>query len=167
MGLGADPLVSGAAPPALVFEPMVAADLPQVLEIERLAFAKPWTAGLFLHELKLSFSRLQLARTANGDRRLLGYVCWWVIGDEVHILNLAVRPDARRGGTGRALVQRVLDDAVASAAGSVSLEVRPENEAALALYRSLGFSQIGRRRNYYGPGEDAIIMERRLGSGTA
>jgi ribosomal protein S18 acetylase RimI-like enzyme len=83
----------------------------------------------------------------------------------VHILNLAVRPDARRGGTGRALVQRVLDDAVACSARSVSLEVRPENEAALALYRSLDFSQIGRRRNYYGSGEDAIIMERRLAGG--
>jgi ribosomal-protein-alanine N-acetyltransferase len=149
--------------PALTFAQMVAADLPQVMELERLAFRQqPWTPGLFLHELKLPFSRLQLARTANGDHRLLGYVCWWVIGDEVHILNLAVRPDARRGGTGRALVQRVLDDAVACAAHSVSLEVRPENEAALALYRSLDFSQIGRRRNYYGPGEDAIIMERRL-----
>ena len=58
VGLGTDPLVTGAVPSALVFEPMVAADLPQVLEIERLAFANPWTPGLFLHELKLSFSRL-------------------------------------------------------------------------------------------------------------
>jgi ribosomal-protein-alanine N-acetyltransferase len=151
-------------PSALTFAQMVAADLPQVMELERLAFRQqPWTPGLFLHELKLPFSRLHLARSANGDRRLLGYVCWWVIGDEVHILNLAVRPDARRSGTGRALVQRVLDDAIASQVRSVSLEVRPENEAALGLYTSLGFAATGRRRNYYGAGEDAIIMERRFG----
>jgi ribosomal-protein-alanine N-acetyltransferase len=147
---------------SLIFEQMVAADLPQVLEIERLSFPNPWTAGLFLHELKLSFSRLHLARKANGDRRLLGFVCWWVIGDEIHVLNLAVHPDARRSGTGRALVEHVLEDAGARGAVSVSLEVRPDNEAATGLYRSLGFSNIGLRRNYYGQGEDAAIMERRL-----
>jgi len=147
---------------ALVFEQMVAADLPQVMEIERLAFPKPWTPGLFLHELKLSFSRLHLARAGHGGRRLLGYACWWLIGDEVHILNLAVHPEARRGGTGRALVQRILDDAGAHDVASVSLEVRTDNAAAAALYRSMGFTAAGVRRNYYGQGEDAIIMTRQL-----
>jgi ribosomal-protein-alanine N-acetyltransferase len=150
-------------PPALEFAPMVAADLPQVMEIERLSFASdPWTPGLFLHELKLDFSRLHLARTAGPERRLVGYACWWLVGDEVHILNLAVHPEARGSGAGRALVQRILDDAVAHGAVSVSLEVRPENAAALALYRATGFTRIGLRRNYYGRGEDAVIMERRF-----
>lgn len=148
--------------PPILFEQMVAADLPHVLEIERLAFPNPWTPGLFLHELKLAFSRLVLARTNNAARRLLGYVCWWVVGDEVHILNLAVHPDARRSGTGRALVQRVVDDAIGHGAASVSLEVGRGNESAAALYRSMRFNQIGVRRNYYGEGADAIIMERRL-----
>ncbi len=150
-------------PPPLEFAPMVAADLPQVMEIERLSFAAdPWTPGLFLHELKLDFSRLHLARTGDAARRLVGFACWWLVGDEVHILNLAVHPDARGSGTGRALVQRILDDAVAHGAVSVSLEVRPENAAALALYRSMAFAQIGLRKNYYGRGEDAVIMERRF-----
>jgi ribosomal-protein-alanine N-acetyltransferase len=162
VGVGADPLVTTAVSSGLHFEQMIAADLPQVMELERLSFAKPWTPGLFLHELKLSFSRLHLARSSNGSRRLVGYVCWWLVGEEVHILNLAVHPDARRNGTGRALVQRVLDDAVAHGAGSVSLEVRNDNAAGLGLYRSMGFAQSGLRRNYYGPGEDAVIMERRL-----
>ena len=147
---------------ALVFEQMVAADLPQVMELERLAFPNPWTPGLFLHELKLSFSRLHLARSGNGQRRLLGYVCWWLVGDEVHILNLAEHPDARRGGIGRAWVERVLADAASQHAGSVSLEVRRDNHVAVALYRALGFTEIGLRRNYYGQGDDAVIMERRL-----
>ena len=149
----------------LVFEQMVAADLPEVMEIERLAFPNPWSRGLFLHELKLSFSRLHLARSANGARRLLGYVCWWVVGDEVHILNLAVHPDVRQRGTGRTLVQRVLDDAAVHRAVSVSLEVRRDNAPAAALYRSMGFAEVGVRSNYYGQGEDAIIMERRLPPG--
>jgi [ribosomal protein S18]-alanine N-acetyltransferase len=160
MGLGVDSLVSAAASSELVFEPMVAADLPQVMELERLAFPNPWTPGLFLHELKLSFSRLYLAR--NAARRLLGYACWWLVGDEVHILNVAVHPDARRNGTGRALVQRVVDDALAHNAASVSLEVGRTNEPATALYRSMGFTEVGLRRNYYAQGEDAVIMERRF-----
>jgi ribosomal-protein-alanine N-acetyltransferase len=150
-------------PAALDFAPMVAADLPQVMEIERLSFASdPWTPGLFLHELKLDFSRLHLARTTDAVHRLVGYACWWLVGDEVHILNLAVHPEARGTGAGRALVQRILDDAVAHGAVSVSLEVRPANAAALGLYRALGFTQIGLRKNYYGRGEDAVIMERRF-----
>jgi ribosomal-protein-alanine N-acetyltransferase len=150
-------------PPALEFAPMVAADLPQVMEIERLSFATdPWTPGLFLHELKLDFSRLHLARTADAEHRLVGYACWWAVGDEVHILNLAVHPRARGCGAGRALVQHILDDAVAHHAASVSLEVRPENAGALALYRAMGFAAIGVRKHYYGRGEDAVIMERRL-----
>jgi ribosomal-protein-alanine N-acetyltransferase len=146
----------------LVFTPMVAADLGEVMEIERQAFPTPWTPGLFLHELKLDFSRLELARRDDGAGELIGYACWWLIGDEVHILNLAVCPTARRTGAGRALVQRVLDDARARGAHSISLEVRHANTAAMALYRAMGFSPIGRRRNYYGSGEDAVIMERRL-----
>ncbi len=147
----------------LVFAPMVAADLPQVMELERLSFpVQPWTPGLFLHELKLDFSRLELARTANAARHLVGYACWWLVGDEIHILNLAVHPDARRSGAGRALVQRILDDAVAHQVGSVSLEVRHDNDAGAALYRAMGFARIGLRKNYYGRGEDAVIMERRL-----
>jgi len=161
MGISADSLVK-TQPSGLVFAQMVATDLPEVMELERLAFDKPWTPGLFLHELKLSFSRLHLARRSDTARRLLGYVCWWVVGDEVHILNLAVHPSARRGGTGRALVQRVVDDALAHRAESVSLEVRHDNAPALALYGQMGFSPAGVRRNYYGPGDNAVIMERRL-----
>ena len=59
-------------------------------------------------------------------------------------------------------MQRILDDAIAHGAVSVSLEVRPENAAALGLYRAMGFTQIGLRKNYYARGEDAVIMEYRL-----
>jgi ribosomal-protein-alanine N-acetyltransferase len=148
--------------PAMVFEPMVPADLPAVMEIERLAFDAPWTPGLFLHELKIPFSRLMLARAAGGRKDVAGYVCWWLVGDEVHILNLAVHPDWRRRGTGRALVGLVLDEASLHDAASVSLEVRRENSAAQALYRSLAFVDCGVRRNYYGRGQDAIVMFRHL-----
>jgi len=143
---------------AFSFESMTADDLGEVMEIERLAFDSPWTAGLFLHELKLPFSRLIVARTVNGSRKLIGYACWWTVGDEVHIHNLAVHPDYRRGGVGHALVERVLFDAAQHRVRSVSLEVRHDNEAARQLYRSFGFADRGVRKHYYGRGEDAIIM---------
>ena len=152
--------------PSVVFEPMTAEDLGGVMEIERLAFESPWTPGLFLHELKIPFSRLLVARTANGSRKLVGYVCWWVVADEVHILNLAVHPDYRRTGLGSGLIELVLADAAAQQAGSVSLEVRQSNEAARCLYRTFGFSDRGVRRHYYGRGEDAIIMTKELRAAT-
>jgi ribosomal protein S18 acetylase RimI-like enzyme len=126
-------------PPALEFAPMVAADLPQVMEIERLSFAAdPWTPGLFLHELKLDFSRLHLARTGDAARRLVGYACWWLVGDEVHILNLAVHPEARGTGAGRALIEAVYAEADAAGAPNVYWLTQEFNATARRLYDRVG-----------------------------
>ena len=132
------------------------------MEIERQVFPEPWTPGLFLHELKVPFSRVTLLRASNGRRMTLGYVCRWIVGQEGHILNLAVHPNHRGRGLGRMLVESVIADAMAAGAGSVTLEVRRGNESAIALYRKLGFVEKGVRRNYYAKGEDAIVMTRVL-----
>jgi [ribosomal protein S18]-alanine N-acetyltransferase len=139
---------------------MAREDLDAVMEIERCSFPQPWSPGLFLHELKVPFSKTILAHMSNGSRDLLGYVCRWLVGDEVHILNLAVRPDRRHSGVGRALVELVVQEAEERGASMVTLEVRRDNTAAMALYRGFGFSERGVRRNYYGRGEDAVIMSR-------
>lgn len=144
----------------LTFEPMQVEDLPEVMEIERRSFPQPWTPGLFLHELKVPFSRTTILRTSNGTRATLGYVCRWLVGDEVHILNIAVHPEHRNRGLGRQLVESVVAEADQSGARLVTLEVRRENVSARTLYRKLGFVDAGVRRNYYGRGEDAIIMSR-------
>lgn len=167
MGLRPHPLVNypaAVATPAFTFSPMRAEDLDAVMEIERRSFPEPWTPGLFLHELKVPFSKTILAHTASGAA-LVGYICRWLVGDEVHILNLAVRPEERKTGIGRTLVELVLQEAVEHRATIVTLEVRRENTAAMALYRSLGFSECGVRRNYYGRGQDAIIMSRGFRAG--
>jgi len=148
--------------PVVQFSPMESGDLDAVLEIERRSFPTPWSAGLFLHELKIPFSKTTLARLTNGTTRVVGYVCRWLVGDEVHILNLAVDPDLRRAGIGRALVDLVLAEAATAGVRSVTLEVRRGNEAAIGLYRRFGFTETGVRRHYYGRGEDAIIMTRTL-----
>lgn len=150
------------ATPNVTFADMRAEDLDAVLEIERRSFPEPWSPGLFLHELKVPFSKTILARTANGDHELLGYICRWLVGDEVHILNLAVRPEERQSGLGRTLVMLVMDEAQERGVSVITLEVRRENVAAMGLYRAMGFSEQGARRNYYGRGHDAIIMSCRL-----
>jgi len=144
----------------LIFTPMRAEDLGAVMEIERRSFPEPWTPGLFLHELRVPFSKTVLARSINGSNEIVGYVCRWLVGDEVHILNLATHPERRRSGIARTLVELVLDEAVQVGARLITLEVRRENTEAIALYRSFGFAECGVRRNYYGRGNDAIIMSR-------
>lgn len=169
LGVGTDPLVTAIVSVmkhTLVIEPMSSADLPEVMEIERLAFESPWNQGLFLRELKLPFAQLMVVRSVNGRRALAGYVCWWTVGDEVHIHNLAVHPDQRRNGVGRFMVQHVLDDAARRSVQSVSLEVRHDNESAVLLYRGFGFSNRGVRKHYYGRGSDAIIMTKELAAAT-
>ncbi len=138
-------------------------DLPQIIEIERLAFDHPWSRDSFLRELSLPFSRTIVATTSNGLSEVIaGYLCRWLVADECHILNVAVDPDTRRVGVGA----RLMDDAIAEArrekARFVTLEVRRSNLPARSLYRKLHFEERRLRKNYYGSGEDAIVMELRL-----
>lgn len=96
----------------------------------------------------------------------LGFALTWRAADEVHLLDLAVDPGARRRGIGRALLRAVLEDAERSGAALVVLEVRASNDAALALYGALGFARTGVRRAYYSDnGEDAIVMQKHLAPG--
>jgi ribosomal-protein-alanine N-acetyltransferase len=142
---------------------MAPSHLPHVLEIERLSFPTPWSPGLFLHELKLPFSRVRVAHTSgNGNSALVGYVCWWLVAEEAHILNLAVHPDHRRRGIAATFVDLVVADATEQKATCVTLEVRRDNVPAQELYGRFGFDECGVRRNYYGRGDDAIIMTRQV-----
>ena len=138
---------------------MVVDDLPEVVAIERASFPNPWTGPLFLQELQVRFSRILLA--CDPDGAIAGYVCRWVVADEVHVLNVAVHPRARGRGLGAALMEEVLAEARRREVRAVTLEVRRSNEAGRRLYESFGFEQVGERPNYYGRGEDALIL--RLG----
>jgi ribosomal-protein-alanine N-acetyltransferase len=145
------------------FEPMRREDVPAVVEVERRCFAAPWTAGQFKHELKIPFSRTIIAWSEAAAGRIAGYICRWVVGDEVSILNIAVDPDFQRQGLGREMVEIIVDEAHALGASSIALEVREKNAAARVLYTSLGFTEAGIRRNYYGKDDHAIVMCRSLG----
>jgi [ribosomal protein S18]-alanine N-acetyltransferase len=133
-------------------------DLPRIMEIERLAFPAPWTLASFQRELTLPFSRIMVAIPADSGP-IAGFLCRWLIADECHILNIAVHPDSRRLGIGAVLIAETLNEAKSTGAGVVTLEVRRSNLPARQLYRKFEFEERRLRRHYYGPGEDAIIME--------
>ena len=157
--------------PAIQFRRMDADDLPRVMQIERDAFAHPWSEDLFRRELTHTWSTILIAtgaaRTgatglqagAQPDQGILGFVICWRVHDELHVLNLAVAVEARRRGVARALMLEATEQAHRSGAVLATLEVRRSNEGAQALYRSLGYRQVGIRPNYYqDEGEDAIVM---------
>jgi ribosomal-protein-alanine N-acetyltransferase len=136
--------------------PMTAADLEPVLAVERLCHSHPWSRQLFIEELGNTLSRIELLWI---DRQLAGFHCYWLLSGELHILNLATAPAFRRRGVARRLLRHALGRAIRSGVERAFLEVRSYNEAAIALYRSLGFVSVGTRRGYYADGEDALIME--------
>jgi len=139
-------------------------DLPAVLDIERRSFAQPWSRAFFEKELATPFARLVVAVEEAVPRpQVIGYTCRWRVTDEVHLLNVAVHPERRGLGHGRALVGAVVAEAEVARTRVVYLEVRAGNVIARRLYRQLGFRDLGVRRGYYGPGQDAIVMELRLG----
>lgn len=138
------------------------AELDVVLEIETLSFSSPWTREMYQRELEnLSVSHLYVLRVPDGSQRdvTVGFCSFWLIIDELHINNLAVRPDYRRQGLGMALLTHAMDQGVQLGATQATLEVRRSNEAAQRLYRRLGFEVAGVRRLYYAnPTEDALVL---------
>lgn len=93
---------------------------------------------------------------------LVGACSVMVAGDDAELLRIAVAPDRRRSGAARRLLGHALGDAVSDGALTMFLEVREDNEAAIALYSSMGFADMARRRHYYGPAVDAVVMSRPL-----
>lgn len=163
--IGQHRLPSEEAQPAVTFSPMQREEVAVVLEIERLSYSNPWTAEFFLQELRLAFSKILLAHVhVGGEAQLAGYICRWLTEGELHILNVAVHPSWRRRSIGVRLVSEVIAEARRAGAKRAMLEVRRTNLAALNLYESIGFTRIGLRRDYYGQGEDAFVMELKLAS---
>lgn len=141
------------------------ADLPQVLAIERRSYPAPWSLAMFVLELGKP-AGVCLAATAPGTDPaadldgLRGYAIVTRYEDAHHVMNICVDPDHRRSGIARAMLERVVV-AAGGPQARLTLEVRPSNHDALALYRDLGFRAIGVRRRYYqDDGEDALIMWR-------
>ncbi len=136
-------------------------DIDRVMVIEQASFTMPWSRNLFLSEFRSPAVSTLLVSLAPDlpARTVTGYIVFWTVDDEMHILNLAVDPAYRRRGTGRQLVLAALRRAWARGARRAFLEVRASNEAARKLYSGLGFAGSFVRRGYYdAPVEDAVVM---------
>ena len=129
-------------------------DLPAVMETDRRSFPTPWSEEIWRQELTGPFGLYLVLEEGNN---LSGHIGLKLISGEAHVVTLAVRPERRRRGFARALIEAALGDPVSAGARYLHLEVRPSNVAARVLYRSLGFDETGVRPRYYGE-EDALLM---------
>jgi [ribosomal protein S18]-alanine N-acetyltransferase len=140
---------------------MTTADIESVIAIERASFQFPWSTRFFLDELQVDCARSILAEV---EGRIVGYVLFWFLVEEVDIHNIAVHPDFRRQGIGRLLLEEVVAAARRQERLRVTLDVRFSNASAQNLYRSFGFVTRGLRKGYYSDnGEDALVMALELG----
>jgi [ribosomal protein S18]-alanine N-acetyltransferase len=146
--------------------PLTYTDIPRVLAIERRAFPTPWSLAMFVLELsKPGGICLAAVDAGDTDRQpaIEGYLICARYPEAYHLMNIAVDPDRRRLGVGRALIDGMLERTGLDA--NVTLEVRVSNMQAIALYESYGFRSVGTRRRYYtDTGEDALIMWRAIGT---
>jgi ribosomal-protein-alanine N-acetyltransferase len=145
--------------------PLVEADLDRVVEIERATFPDPWSRRSFAETLERE--RVRGLAIDDDSGRLIGYAVSVRAADEGKVLNLAVDEAARGSGAGRSLLESLLEDLKRSGVRQVFLEVRRSNDAAIRLYRAVGFCPLGVRQAYYGtPREDALTMALDLGPST-
>lgn len=151
--------------PELPLQParMQPSDLDEVLAIERASFAGPWSRDMFLEEMDNRHARLMVFRR---EGRIVGYICFWVVLDEAHLLNIAVHPKFRGQGHGRSIMAYLESVCVEEGLNRLLLEVGRRNAAARSLYKKFGFSSIGFRKQYYAAiKDDALVMEKWLGAG--
>jgi [ribosomal protein S18]-alanine N-acetyltransferase len=144
-------------PQAFDVGPMRVADLEQVMAIERESFRSPDSAKVFLEEMARDWAHVDVVR--DPEQRVVAFSNYWVVADEVHLLNLATHPGERRSGHASRLLAHIIDVGRERKCRFVTLEVRRSNAAALRLYRRFGFRPVGVRPNYYAEDqEDAIVM---------
>ena len=135
-------------------------DLDHIMEIERSSFRAPWSRQVFVEELDRDWAHIDVVkeRTSAGSR-LVAFCNYWLVRDEVHILNIACHPVERRKGHASRLLAHVLEFARRHRCRFVTLEVRRSNQGAIKMYRSFGFRPVGIRPNYYVEDhEDAVVM---------
>jgi ribosomal-protein-alanine N-acetyltransferase len=146
-------------------------DVDALAALERRCYTHPWTARGFRDALRRGErGAVLLARAPSGvdpERGILGYCVIETVADELHVHNLAVRPESRGGGLGRRLLEIGLAMGERRGARVALLEVRESNRPAIELYGSMGFVPVATRRNYYSqPQEDALVLRKdRLGMG--
>ncbi|MDN4608406.1 ribosomal protein S18-alanine N-acetyltransferase [Sporosarcina highlanderae] len=139
------------------YRKMTVDDIPAVVEIEQEAFTTPWSHEVFEHEMLGNDYAHYIV--AVQDDEVIGHCGMWVVLDECHITNVAVRKRLRGHGIGEALMRKAIELCKVNEVRLMTLEVRVSNHTAQNLYRKLGFQDGGIRKNYYTDDhEDALVM---------
>jgi len=139
-------------------------DIEGVWQIEKLSFTQPWSRQAFLEEVV--FNERAFYLVAKVGKSIVGYAGCWVIYDEVHITNVAVRPEYRGQRIATRLLESLEEEVAKLGGESLTLEVRVSNQTAQHLYRQRGFYPVGLRKQYYSDNdEDAIIMSKSILAG--
>lgn len=149
--------MNAAVMPRMQIRAMRPADLHAVAEVEIASYRFPWSLGIFRDCLLAGYQNLVLEVSG----QLSGYCIVSIAAGEAHLLNICIHPSLQRLGYGRQLLLTALGQARDAGVETIFLEVRPSNDIAIALYRSLGFRLIGRRPSYYQADdgrEDAVIF---------
>lgn len=150
--------MSAVLQPRLTRRPMTVHDLDAVAAVETRSYSHPWSRGNFTDSLAAGY----LAEVLEDDAgALVGYLIAMTGVDEMHLLNITVAPDCQGQGHGQVLMAALLQHARQRGLAALWLEVRESNLRARALYRRLGFEEVGRRRGYYPAAvrrEDAVVM---------
>lgn len=142
----------------VVIRPMTEADVSAVVALERASYQFPWSEGIFRDCLRVGYT----CRVVTSANRVMGYGVMSIGAGEAHILNLCIDAAFRCQGIGRRMLDYLLDKGAAAGMSEAFLEVRPSNTAAIRLYLSVGFDQVGMRRGYYqavGGREDAAVLK--------
>lgn len=148
-------------PLEIEIRPMTESDVRSVIVIERASYQFPWSEGIFRDCLRVSY----LCRVAASGGEIVGYGIMSTGAGEAHVLNLCVHAPFRNRGVGGRFLEHLIEHARRERVREIFLEVRPSNTAAIRLYHSLGFRQVGIRRGYYqaaGGREDAAVLKRVL-----
>jgi ribosomal-protein-alanine N-acetyltransferase len=144
-------------PANVSFREMQASDLDAVMQIEKVNFPFPWTAGNFKDSISSGYTCLVL-ETGNN---IIGYAVLMMVLDEAHLLNVSVAPSHKGQGLGRYLLDYMMQIGREKGGLNMFLEVRPSNTSAITLYESIGFNEMGVRPGYYpaqNGREDAVLM---------
>ncbi len=141
---------------SVTFRRMKLEDVPQVVELERKIFKDAWSAESFFNEIENKTISYPCVAEENGE--MVGYAVSWYFSGELHISNIAVRPELRRRGYGRRLLEHLLQRFPKHEIAF--LEVRKSNQAAINLYLKYKFRKLYLREHYYSDGEDAYVMVR-------
>ena len=146
------------APQPFFITPMESGDIDAVMEVERLSFRAPWSRNVFLEELGRDWARVDVVRDS-ATCEVVAFANYWLVADELHILNIATHPVHRRGGHATRLLAHMVDVARRGSCRVVTLEVRRSNTIAQEIYRRFAFRAVGVRPHYYAEDqEDAIVM---------